>query len=185
MNIAVLDDYQEVALEMTDWTILPPSTRVVVFSEHLLRTDTVAEQLKDFEIVVAMREQTLFPRELLERLPNLQFLVTTGMRNASIDLDAATDLGILVCGTRGGGPSTAELAWGLILTLLRHIPQENTSILKGHWQTTIGTELKDKVLGVLGLGRLGSHIAAIGNAFGMSVIAWSQNLTVERAALKS
>jgi len=132
--------------------------------------------------VVAMRERTPFPKELMERLPRLELLVTTGMRNASIDMSAATNQGILVCGTRGGGPTTAELAWGLILALLRHIPQEYESIRQGHWQTTIGTGLKGKVLGLLGLGNLGSHMATIGRAFGMSVIAWSQNLTAERAS---
>ena len=120
---------------------------------------------------------------MLQRLPGLRLLVSTGMRNASIDLAAATRLGVLVCGTRGGGPSTAELAWGLILCLARHIPQERASVRHGNWQTTIGTDLKGKVLGLLGLGNLGSHMATIGNAFGMTVIAWSQNLTGERAAL--
>ncbi len=129
-----------------------------------------------------MRERTPFPRELLERLSNLKLLVTTGMRNASIDMGAATNLGIIVCGTHGSGPTAAELAWGLILALLRHIPQEFESVRQGYWQTTLGTDLKGKVLGLLGLGNLGSHMATIGRAFGMSAIAWSQNLTAERAA---
>lgn len=182
MRVAVLDDYQGVALEMADWSTLPRETQVQVFRDHLVGTDAVAERLKDFEVVVIMRERTPFGRALLERLPKLQLLVTTGMNNASIDLDAATDLSILVCGTGGSRYSTAELAWGLILALLRHIPREDAAIRQGHWQTTIGVTLHDKVLGVMGLGRLGSRVATIGIAFGMSVIAWSQNLTAERAA---
>lgn len=182
VRVAVLDDYQGVALEMADWSTLPRGTQVQVFRDHLVGTDAVAERLKDFEIVVIMRERTPFGRALLERLPKLQLLATTGMNNASIDLDAATDLSILVCGTGGSGYSTAELAWGLILALLRHIPREDAAIRQGHWQTTIGVTLHDKVLGVMGLGRLGSRVATIGIAFGMSVIAWSQNLTAERAA---
>lgn len=182
MKIAVLDDYQQVALELADWSILPVDAQVAAFKDHLADLNAVKERLATHEVVVAMRERTPFPRQLLEALPNLQLLVTTGMRNASIDTGAATQLGILVCGTRSGGPSTAELAWGLILALLRHIPQEYESVRQGYWQTTLGTELRGKVLGLLGLGNLGSHMATIGNAFGMTVIAWSQNLTAERAA---
>ena len=182
MKIAVLDDYQSVALKSADWDMLPKDCQVKVFKEHVTGIDTLKKQLNDFEVIIAMRERTPFPRQLLEALPRLKLLVTTGMRNASIDLDAATECGILVCGTRGGGPSTAELAWGLILSLLRHIPQEFASVKQGRWQTTVGIELKGKTLGLLGLGNLGSHMAAIGNAFGMSVIAWSQNLTAERAS---
>ncbi len=122
MKVAVLDDYQEVALEMADWNSLPEDSQIVVFKEHRASSDAVKERLKDFEIVVAMRERTPFGRELLAGLPNLKLLVTTGTRNASIDLDVATDLGILVCGTGGGGYAAAELTWGLILALLRHIP---------------------------------------------------------------
>ena len=182
MKIAILDDYQGVALKSADWDGLPKDCQVKVFKEHMTGIDTLKKQLKDSEVIIAMRERTPFPRQLLEALPRLKLLVTTGMRNASIDVDAATAYGILVCGTRGGGPSTAELAWGLILSLLRHIPQEFASVKQGRWQTTVGIELKGKTLGLLGLGNLGSHMAAIGNAFGMSVIAWSQNLTAERAS---
>ena len=181
MKIAILDDYQRVALKLADWSVLPADTQVLAFSDHYADLTTLMGKLNTFEVVVAMRERTPFPRELLEHLSGLRLLITTGMRNSSIDLDAATNLGILVCGTRSGGPSTAELSWGLILSLLRHIPQEYESIRQGHWQTTLGTDLKGKVLGLLGLGNLGSHMATIGNAFGMSVIAWSQNLTAERA----
>ncbi len=182
VRVAVLDDYQEVALNMADWSVLPSEVQVQVFIDHLADPDAVADRLQGFEVVTAMRERTPFPRRLLERLPDLRLLVTTGMRNASIDVGAATELGVLVCGTGGSGPSTAELTWGLILSLLRHIPMEDAAIRQGRWQTRVGIDLQDKVLGVLGLGRLGSQVATVGSAFGMSVIAWSQNLTAERAA---
>ncbi len=182
MRVALLDDYQQVALEMADWRSLGPDAEVIAFRDHWTGLETISDKLAGFAIVVAMRERTPFPRALLERLPELRLLVTTGMRNASIDLVAATDLRIIVCGTRGGGPATAELAWGLILALARKIPFESTAMRSGVWQTTLGTEMQGKTLGLLGLGNLGSHMARIGAAFGMTVIAWSQNLTAERAA---
>ena len=180
-RVAVLDDYQEVAMKMADWSILPSDADVQVFKDHLSDQDAVADRLKDFEIIVAMRERTPFPRRLLERLPRLKLLITTGMGNASIELKAASDLGIVVCGTGGLSYPTAELTWGLILALLRHIPTEDKTTRAGQWQVSMGTGLRDKVLGVLGLGNLGSQVATVGKAFGMSVIAWSQNLTEERA----
>lgn len=182
MKIAVLDDYQGVALEMADWTILPADAEVTVFRDNLAPIDAVSERLSDFEIIATMRERTPFRRDLLEKLPNLRLLITTGMHNAAIDLEAATELGIVVSGTNGGPNSTAELAWGLILSILRRIPQEDAATRQGKWETSVGTTLYGRVLGVLGLGRLGSQMATIGTAFGMSVIAWSQNLTAERAA---
>jgi phosphoglycerate dehydrogenase-like enzyme len=182
MRIAILDDYQRVALKMVDWGVLGGDAEVESFGEHWTGVDTLADRLIGFDAILAMRERTPFSKELIERLPRLRLLVTTGMRNASIDLAAATFKGITVSGTRGGGPSTAELAWGLILSLLRHIPQEYEAVRLGRWQSSIGLELKGRVLGLLGLGTLGSHMAAVGNAFGMSVIAWSQNLTGARAA---
>ncbi len=182
-RVAVLDDYQGVALEMANWSTLPSDCQVQVFRDHLTDLAALAERLSHFEIVTCMRERTPFRRDLLERLPNLRLLVTTGMRNAAIDLVAATDLGILVCGTAGGPDSPpAELTWGLILALLRHIPREDTATRAGHWGVSVGMCLEGKVLGVLGLGRLGSKVARVGVAFDMSVIAWSQNLTAERAA---
>jgi phosphoglycerate dehydrogenase-like enzyme len=174
LRIAVLDDYQDVARRFAEW---PDGT--VFFHEPLADP---AEAVQDFDVVVAMRERTAFPAALLERLPRLRLLVTTGMRNASIDLDAARAGGITVCGTEALGHPTAELAWGLILALARRIPQEDAALRAGRWQTTVGLGLRGLTLGVLGLGRLGSHVAAFGNAFGMRVIAWSQNLTAERAA---
>jgi phosphoglycerate dehydrogenase-like enzyme len=182
VRVAVLDDYQGVAREMADWSVLPPGTEVQVFRDHLADEAAVAGRLRDFPVVVAMRERTPFPRSLLERLPALRLLVTTGMRNASIDLGAATERGVLVCGTGGVGGSTAELTWGLILALLRHIPREDAATRAGAWQVSLGTDLAGKTLGVLGLGRLGTRVAAVGRAFEMEVIAWSQNLRPERAA---
>jgi phosphoglycerate dehydrogenase-like enzyme len=182
VRVAVLDDYQGVAREMADWGLLPPGTEVQVFRDHLADEDRLADRLRDFEVVVAMRERTPFRRPLLERLPALRLLVTTGMRNASIDLAAATDAGVVVCGTGGVGGATSELAWGLILALLRQIPREDGATRAGEWQVSLGVGLQGKVLGVLGLGNLGSRVATVGLAFGMSVIAWSQNLTAERAA---
>ena len=182
-RVAVLDDYQGVALEMANWSALPSDCQVQVFQDHLTDLAALAERLSHFEIITCMRERTPFRRDLLERLPHLRLLVTTGMRNAAIDLAAATDLGILVCGTAGGPDSPpAELTWGLILALLRHIPREDAATRAGHWGVTVGMCLEGKVLGILGLGRLGTKVARVGVAFDMSVIAWSQNLTAERAA---
>ena len=182
-RVAVLDDYQGVALEMANWSALPSDCQVQVFRDHLTDLAALAERLSHFEIVTCMRERTPFRRDLLERLPNLRLLVTTGMRNAAIDLAAATDLGILVCGTAGGPDSPpAELTWGLILALVRHIPREDVATRAGHWGVSVGMSLEGKVLGILGLGRLGTKVARVGVAFDMSVIAWSQNLTAERAA---
>jgi phosphoglycerate dehydrogenase-like enzyme len=141
----------------------------------------VAARLADFDMVVAMRERTPFPRSLFERLPRLRLLVTTGMRNASIDLRAAADRGVVVSGTAGLPSPTAELTWALILALVRHVPREDRATREGRWQETLGTTLKGRTLGVLGLGQLGSRVARVGKAFEMDVIAWSQNLTAERA----
>lgn len=181
-RVAVLDDYQDAALKLADWSALPSDTTVQVFKDHLSHEQAVAERLNNFDIIVAMRERTPFPRSLLAKLPNLKLLVTTGMRNASIDVGAATDLGITVCGTQGLPYPTAELTWGLILALLRYIPQEDKATRDGRWQVSVGFGLRDKVLGVIGLGNLGSQVATVGKAFGMSLLAWSQNLTAERAA---
>ena len=181
-KVAVLDDYQSVALDMADWDSLPADVTVNVFSDHLSEEDDVANRLEPYQVVVAMRERTPFQRSLLERLPNLRLLVTTGMRNASIDLAAARDNGVTVCGTDGVPYPTAELTWGLILALLRKIPTEDQATRQGRWQVTMGEGLHGKTLGVMGLGRLGSQVASVGGAFGMNVVAWSQNLTAERAS---
>ena len=181
-KIAVLDDYQNVALQMADWSVLPDDAEVTVFNEYLGDTDAVAAHLADFEIVGIMRERTPFPRALFEKLPNLKLLVTTGMRNASIDLAAAADHGVMVCGTRGLARNTVELTWALILAAARSLPFEDRRMRAGGWQTTLGRDLEGATLGVIGLGRLGSQVATIGKAFGMNLLAWSQNLTAERAA---
>ena len=181
VRIAILDDYQGVAQRMADWQSLPADTEVVVFRDHLIDLDQVAARLQEFEIVMAMRERTPFPRTLLARLPRLRLLVTAGMRNASIDLHAAAERGVVVCGTAGLPYPTAELTWGLILSLVRHIPAEDRATRAGRWQETLGVGLNGKTLGVLGLGTLGSRVARIGVAFEMTVLAWSQNLTPERA----
>jgi len=180
-RVALLDDYQEVALSMADWKNLPAGTEVVVFKDHLAAEDAVARRLADFDIVMALRERTPFPRTLLERLPKLKLLITAGMRNASIDMKAAAERGVTVCGTAGLPYPTAELAWGLILSLMRRIPAEDRATREGRWQTSLGLGLNGKTLGVLGLGTLGSRAAKVGLAFEMDVLAWSQNLTAERA----
>lgn len=181
-RVAILDDYQGVALGMADWKSLPAGTDVQVFSDHLDSADALAKRLADFDVVMAMRERTPFTRALLERLPRLRLLVTTGMRNASIDVKAAKERGITVCGTSGLPYPTAELAWGLVLALFRRIPAEDRASREGRWQTTVGLGLNGKTLGVLGLGTLGSRVAKYGRAFDMEVLAWSQNLTAARAA---
>jgi phosphoglycerate dehydrogenase-like enzyme len=178
-RVAILDDYQDVARRLADWKSLP--AEVVVFRDHLSDESKVADRLADFDVVVAMRERTPFPRSLFERLPRLRLLVTTGMRNASIDLRAAADRGVVVSGTAGLPSPTAELTWALILALVRHVPREDRATREGRWQETLGTTLKGRTLGVLGLGQLGSRVARVGKAFEMDVIAWSQNLTAERA----
>ena len=181
-RIAILDDYQGVALALADWKSLGPEVTVEAFRERLSGDDVLAERLRDFEVIVAMRERTHFPRALLERLPNLKLLVTTGMRNVAIDSKAAGELGIVVSGTRMLTPPTAELTWGLIIGLARHIPQEAQQMRRGGWQTTIGVGLNGKVLGILGLGKLGSEVARVGRAFQTEVLAWSENLTAEHAS---
>jgi phosphoglycerate dehydrogenase-like enzyme len=177
-----LDDYQGVALEMADWRRMPKDAQVEVFRDHIFDQDALAKRLEPFEIICAMRERTPFPGSLLRRLPNLKLLITTGMRNASFDMATAKEQGVTVCGTGGSRGGTSELTWGLILALARKIPQEDADVRRGGWQTTVGEGLDGKVLGVIGLGNLGSLVATAGKAFNMEVIAWSQNLTAERAA---
>jgi phosphoglycerate dehydrogenase-like enzyme len=177
MRIVVLDDYQRVAREYGPFDSL--GADVQVLHEHL--ADPV-EALKGAEVVVAMRERTPFPAEIFDRLPDLRLLVTTGMANAAIDLDAAAAHGVTVCGTEmHGARNTAELTWALILACRRHVVAEDRALRDGRWQTTVGTDLAGSTLGVLGLGRLGAQVARIGRAFDMRIVAWSQNLTPERA----
>ena len=183
MKVAVLDDYQSVAADLADWASLPAGIEVAFFSDHLADEAALAERLAGFDIVMGMRERTAFPRSLLERLPALRCLITTGARNASFDVDAATELGITVCGTPGAGEGPTELTWGLILGMLRQIPQEDRATREeGKWGIHVGASLQGKTLALLGLGHIGSLVARVGNAFDMRVIAWSRNLTPERAA---
>jgi phosphoglycerate dehydrogenase-like enzyme len=181
-RIAVLDDYQSIATTYGDWSAVPQPAEIVVFHDHVAAEDDVVARLSAFDIVVAMRERTPFPRSLLSRLPNLRLLVTSGVRNKSIDLGAATDLGITVCGTGNLSTPAVELTWALILAAVRNVPQEDAGMRAGGWQHTVGGDLAGGTLGVVGLGRLGERVARIGQAFGMDVVAWSQNLTDERAA---
>jgi phosphoglycerate dehydrogenase-like enzyme len=190
MKIVVLDDYQRVARSYGDFDRLSegdPGVTVEVLHEHIDGQDALVAALRGAAVVVAMRERTPFPAALFDRLPELRLLVSTGMRNAAIDLAAAAAHGVVVSGTNMAGASTkssntAELTWALILAVQRHVVAEDRALRAGRWQTTVGADLAGSALGVLGLGRLGSQVARIGQAFDMRVIAWSANLTAERAA---
>lgn len=182
MKIALLDDYQGVALDCADWSSLQTKAEVVVFRDTITDRDALVERLKDFEVIGIMRERTPFPAALLERLPKLKLLVTTGHRNAAVDVAAAKARGITVCGTPSSANAAAELTWALIMAAARRLDAESRSFREGGWQRSLGRGLSGKTLGVVGLGRLGSLVARYGQAFEMKVIAWSQNLTAERAA---
>ena len=179
-KLAILDDYQDVATDMVDWSPLAGDVEITVFNDHLSDEDAVAERLKPFELVMIMRERTPFPRSLFEKLPNLEHLISSGMRNLSVDVDAAGDNGVICTGTPSLGYPTAELTWGLIHSLARHVPLEDRETRAGAWQKTVGVGLRDKVLGVMGLGRIGVDVARVGIATGMQVIAWSENLTQDK-----
>ncbi|TVR27069.1 MAG: D-2-hydroxyacid dehydrogenase family protein [Nitriliruptor sp.] len=179
-SVAILDDYQQIAQRTVDWE--QAALDVTAFDRHISDVDELVDTLAGFEIVVAMRERTPFPAEVLRRLPDLQLLVTTGARNDAIDVAAAAAAGIVVCGTDSLISPTVELTWGLILAVRRHIVAEDVAIRAGGWQTTIGDGLEGCTLGLLGLGRIGSRVATVAQAFGMRTIAWSQNLTPQRAA---
>src|SRR6185369_1948135 len=180
-KIAVLDDYQNVALESADWSVLHDRADIAAFQNHLADPDALIERLLPFDVVCVMRERTPLPRNIIERLPNLKLIASTGLGNASIDLAAAGDHGIAVVHTGYQSDPTIEFTWALILAFARHIVTESNSVRSGGWQQTVGTDLRGKTLGVLGLGRIGSQVARIGNAFGMNLIAWSQNMTPEAA----
>ena len=184
IRIAVLDDYQRVALRLADWGELGADAAVDVFDRNLATVDEAAAALQPYDVICLMRERMPMPRALIEQLPNLKLIIVTGARTHTIDFDAATQRGITVCHTHPGESqhATSELAWGLILACARHIPQEHQRVSAGGWQETIGTTLHGKTIGILGLGKLGSRVAAVAQAFGMQPIAWSQNLTAERAA---
>jgi phosphoglycerate dehydrogenase-like enzyme len=179
LAIAILDDYQDVARSSAPWGDLDAD--LTVFTDHVDGLERLAERLAPFDVLVAMRERTPFGADLLARLPRLRLLVTTGMANAAIDLAAATAHGVVVSGTRIMPGPTAGLTWGLILGLLRHIPDEVGNVRSGGWQTTVGVDVDGLTLGVLGFGRLGRRVAAVARAFEMDVIAWSQNLQPDDA----
>ena len=180
-RIAILDDYQGVAMECADWDSLPDGCTVTSFGEALGDEDAIANRLKDFDVIIGMRERTPFPKSLINKLPNLKLLITTGLRNMSFDVAAANDQGVVVCGTVSQATPAAELTWGLVLSLFKQIPLENTVMHAGCWQKAFPATMHGKTIGIIGLGKLGSRIAAYASVFGMKVLAWSPNLTQERA----
>jgi phosphoglycerate dehydrogenase-like enzyme len=180
-KIAVLDDYQNAALESADWSVLGQRADIAVFQDHLADPEAVVERLQPFDVVCVMRERTPLPRNIIERLPNLKLIASTGAGNASIDVAAAGEHGIAVVHTGYSSDPAIEFTWALILASTRHIVTESNSVRSGGWQQTVGADLRGKTLGVLGLGRIGSEVARIGRAFGMNVVAWSENLTPQAA----
>jgi phosphoglycerate dehydrogenase-like enzyme len=182
LQVAVIDDYQDAAREFGPWADLAGRAEVTIFNDHVADPDALADRLAPFDAIVATRERTRFPREILERLPRLRLLVSTGMGTAHIDVEAVKELGITVSGTGGRPQPPAELTWALILGLARHITTEDAGIRAGSWGLTVGTDLAGATLGVVGLGNLGRRVAAVGQALGMRVIAWSQNLEAAAAA---
>lgn len=182
VRIAVLDDYQGVALTLADWSEVQKRAHVDVFSDHLANADAAVARLLPYDVVCVMRERTPLRRDVLERLPRLKLICSTGKRNASIDTTAAAERGIQVVHTSYSSSSTIELTWALILAGARHLVAENTSLRGGGWQVTVGDDMANRTLGILGLGSVGSQVAKVGLAFGMNVIAWSQNLTASVAA---
>jgi phosphoglycerate dehydrogenase-like enzyme len=177
LNVAVLDDYQSVAMSIVDWSKVSDRANITVFNDHLADENAVAERLASFDVVCIMRERTPMPGSLLRRLPKLKLIASTGPRNASIDLAAAAERGISIAHTGYTSAPTIELTWALILASARHISSEAASVRGGGWQHTLGDDLAGKTLGILGLGNVGSGVAKVGLAFGMNVIAWSKNLT--------
>jgi phosphoglycerate dehydrogenase-like enzyme len=180
-RIVLLDDYQGIALDYGGWDRVPDEWEKVALCQHIADPDELVEALAGAEIVVAMRERTQFPASTFDRLPDLKLLITTGMGNVAIDIPAAQRNGVVVCGTGGHGPATAELAWALILGLARKIPAEDANMRQGGWQTTIGTDIAGTTLGLVGLGNLGKQMVPVAKAFGMDVVAWSTNLDPEEA----
>ncbi len=181
VQVAILDDYQGVALQSADWSLLKGQANITVFRDHLSDSTTLVERLKPFDVLCVMRERTPLTRAILEQLPNLKLIASTAMRNASIDLAAAKDRGITVCHTGYTSHGAIELTWALILAILRHIPAEFASVQRGEWQISVGGDLEGKTMGLVGLGNIGTKIAKIAHAFGMNILAWSQNLTREAA----
>src|ERR1700675_2731793 len=182
MKVAVLDDYQNVALQLADWSGVRRHAEITVFNDHVADPSAVVERLRPFDAVCVMRERTPLTREILQQLPNLKLIASTGSRNASIETQTAADLGIAVTATGYDSTPTIEFTWSLILASMRGIDREAVSLRAGGWQTSLGSNLRGKSLGVVGLGNIGREVARIGLAFGMKVIAWSQNLTEEKAS---
>src|SRR5258707_7632490 len=182
IKVAVLDDYPNLAMKMADWSALEDRATVTVFNDHLMDVDAVVKRLYPFDVVNIMRERTPLSREVIARLPNLKLIASTGPRNAAIDVAAAAERGIAIAHTGYRSDPTIEFTWALILAIARNLVAENSSFRSGGWQRSIGGDLNGKTLGVLGLGNVGAQVARIGNAFGMKVITWSQNMTPERAA---
>jgi len=180
-RVAILDDYQNIAFQAADWSSLPSDVELTVFNAHIKGEQAVVDALADFDVVVAMRERTPFPATLIEKLPNLKLLVTTGMRNFAINMEAARKRGLPVCGTALLPYPAFEHAWALILALFKQIPREDRAMHEGGWQSGLAEGLRGKTLGIVGLGKLGSQVARVGVAFDMKVIAWSQNLSDKRA----
>lgn len=181
-RLAIIDDYQQVASDYAPWdSLLDDGVKVSVFSAPFVSEEQAVAALAPFDIIVAMRERTRFPRRVLESLTNLKLLVTTGMANAAIDLEAASERGILVCGTGGSPAAAPEMTWALLLAFARNLGVEENSLRAGGWQTAVGFELEGKTLGIVGLGKIGKRIAGYAKAFGMDVLAWSQNLTADTA----
>jgi phosphoglycerate dehydrogenase-like enzyme len=182
VRIAVLDDYQGVALRLADWSQVEKRAHVDVFSDHIADTEAVVERLLTYDIVCVMRERTPLRRDVIERLPRLKLICSTGKRNASIDATAAAERGIKIVHTGYSSTPTIEHTWALILAGARNLTTESASLRGGGWQVTVGDDLAEKTLGIIGLGSVGSQVAKVGFAFGMNVIAWSQNLTAPAAA---
>lgn len=182
LKVAILDDYQSVAGELADWSRLGPNFEMVVHNDHVAAEADLVQRLRGCAVVAVMRERTPLRRAVLEQLPDLHLIVTTGARNASIDLDACREHGITVSGTSGSGESTAELTMGMIIAVTRHFATEHEAVRTGGWQHTLGIGLAGHTLGVVGLGRLGGQVARLAGAFGMEVLAWSRNLDAATAA---
>lgn len=183
IRCAILDDYQHAALTMADWSSLDDEVEVRAYHEHFENEDALVAAIRDCAVVVIMRERTPFRAPLLARLPELKLLITSGMRNAAIDVAVAQAHGVTVCGTASGSTPPVELTWALILGLARHLVEEAGALRSnGPWQSSVGADLHGRRLGILGLGKIGTRVARVGAAFGMDVVAWSSSLTPERAA---
>jgi len=182
MKVAILDDYQNVALQCADWTGVSRRAEITVFNDHVADAEALVARLRPYDVLAVMRERTPLRRDIIERLPNLKMIASNAPRNASIDLAAAAERGIILTHSSYSSTPTVELTWALILAGARHITAEAAAVRDGKWQHTIGEDMAEKTLGIVGLGSIGARVAKVAQAFGMNVIAWSQNLTAEKAA---